>query len=86
MANFWGNSSSQYIAKKIIWPDFCAPQANASYYIFVVTIIFGKVLVRVVICTYLTKMRPIAAILGAKRLRLHKTNLFNLCVIIIKSN
>jgi hypothetical protein len=24
MANFWGNSSSQYIAKKIIRPDFCA--------------------------------------------------------------
>jgi hypothetical protein len=24
MANFWGNSSSQYIAEKIIRPDFCA--------------------------------------------------------------
>jgi hypothetical protein len=35
MANFWGNSSSQYIAKKIIQPDFCAtPGERVVLWIF----------------------------------------------------
>jgi hypothetical protein len=32
MANFWGNSSSQYIAKKIIRPDFFATPGHDTIF------------------------------------------------------
>jgi hypothetical protein len=46
MTNFWGNSSSQYIAKKIIRPDFCAtPGERVLSWMTFDYPCFGKVLV-----------------------------------------
>jgi hypothetical protein len=77
MTNFWGNSSSQYIAKKIIRPDFFAtPGERVLLWMTFVYLVFWSCFGKASIsCTKAYQnVTWIAAILEAKRPKLHRTS------------
>ena len=77
MTNFWGNSSSQYIAKKIIRPDFFAtPGERVLLWLTFAYLVFWSCFGKAPIwCTKAYQnVTWFAAIFEAKRPKLHRTS------------